>query len=102
MIVLHNTTIRDFDYPLFVAAYASRFQLSSLQISNRKGIQCGSFITNCLSEFTRFRASNEYSREAVEKYFSIKFNFIRVQKGELKAVEGVLNLGNKIINLHKK
>ena len=101
MITLFNTTIKDFPFPLFVSAYAKRYQLSTLKISPRKGVTCGEFISKCLTEFTQFKVSNEYSREAVENYFSIKFNFIQVRKGNIKSVED-LQIGDEIIYVHKE
>ena len=101
MISLFNTTIKDFPFPLFVTAYAKRHDLSSLKISPRKGVTCLKFISDCLAEYTKFRVSNDYSKESVEKYFCVKLNFIEIKKGKLTATED-LQIGFKVIHVHKK
>lgn len=102
MIIQYNTTIKNFDFPLFVTAFANQHQLASLKISKRIGVTCGDFISKCKTEFKKFSEENDYSRESVENYFSVKFNFLRIEKNKISSAEEIIRLGKNTIYVHRK
>ena len=99
---LINTVIKDFDFPLFVAAFANKFNCSTLKISTRIGIKCPVFISQCKEEFQKFLSRFDYSKANVEEFFRIKFCIVRIEKGEIFSTESDLIFGSNVIYIHKK
>ena len=102
MIGLHKTTIKDFDYPLFVIACANKENLDALNISPQLGIRCNDFKEKCKILFGTFLIGFEYSQESVEKFFGIRFCFLRIEKGEIRSFDDIPMIGSNVIYIHKK
>ena len=99
---LYKATFKNFDYPLFSIACASRENLSSLKISDRIGIRCEKFKTKCKELFASFLMENEYSIRNIEEYFCIQFCFLRIENGKILSFEDTPKLGQNVLYVHKK
>ena len=102
MIVLHKTTIRGFEYPFFVTAFARDRNMADLKISKQKGITNSSFIAQCKEKFREFSSLHEYSRESVEVFFGIRFCLLRVVKQKIFSFEEKPRFGTNVVYLHRK
>ena len=100
--MLFKATFKDFDYPLFSIACASRENLSSLKISDRIGIRCEIFKSKCRALMAAFLIENEYSRVNVENYFGIQFCFLQIQNGKIFSFEDTPKFGQNVLYVHKK
>ena len=102
MSILHKTSIKGFDYPLFVTAFARDQNMAELEISPQLGIRNASFIAKCKEKFREFSNLHEYSRSTVEKFFGIRFCVLRVVNGKIRSFEEKPRFGNNVIFLHRK
>ena len=102
MAEVFKTHVRGLNYPLFSIALASEKNLSSLQISDRIGIRCPQFIEECKFKYEAFKNDYTYSRDAVERFFNIKFCFLRIQNHQIRSFEDMPAIGSNVIYVHKK
>ena len=102
MIVLHKTSIKGFDYPFFVTAFARDQNMAELQISPQLGIRNASFIAKCKEKFREFSTMHDYSRDSVEKFFGIRFCVLRVVNRKIFSFEEKPRFGTNVVYLHRK
>ena len=102
MSILHKTSIKGFDYPLFVTAFARDQNMADLKISKQNGITNSSYIAKCKEKFREFSSQHEYSRESVEKFFGIQFCFLRIVNGKIRSFEEKPRFGTNVVYLHRK
>ena len=102
MISLHKALIKGFDFPYFTIAMAFNENMQDLQISNQLGIRSADFIAKCKHEFQKFSKENEYSQRTCEKYFGVRFNKLRVVKGEIFAFTEKPLFSLNVIYIHEK
>ena len=102
MIKRYKTQLKDFDYPYFVSAFASKYGFERLKISKKSGILSEDFRNECIDRFSTFCQTHKYTIESVEKFFDVKFCHLRIESEKIHCFTGTPTYGEKIIYVSLK
>ena len=98
----YKCAIKDFPYPYFIAACLHQTDPEKLVISNQLGIRTPEFIQFCKQTFEVFSQNDTYSKDAVERFFGLKFCELRLVKSQIRSFESRAMFGSQVVYIHKR